>query len=258
MALFVAACSRHGMLRCRRKRKFQVLPVYLDEEAEEAKAGAFAYIAWSISMQAHRVVMQSTSILRLFISLNPPPEIISRLRDQQTFLRERLDERYGPELSVRWTKPAQFHLTLLFLGNLFWQQLEWIREQIAETVAAANALPTLQLSGFGCFPVFKSPRILWIGVEPQAQLHTLQTDLLARLSLHLALDSRDTSYPHITLGRIVAGHRLGGFSELLRHSAGAGAPPSVPWKTTSVSLMQSIPGPHGVEYTCLVEFVAKS
>jgi 2'-5' RNA ligase len=209
-------------------------------------------------MQAHRVVMQSTSVLRLFISLNPPPEIISRLRDQQTFLRERLDERYGLELSVRWTKPAQFHLTLLFLGNLFWQQLEWVREQIAETVAAANALPTLQLSGFGCFPVFKSPRILWIGVEPQAQLHTLQTDLLARLSLHLALDSRDTSYPHITLGRIVAGHRLGGFSELLRHSAGAGAPPSVPWKTTSVSLMQSIPGPHGVEYSCLAEFVAKS
>jgi len=82
--------------------------------------------------------MQSTSILRLFISLNPSPEIVSRLRDQQTFLRERLDERYGLELSVRWTKPAQFHLTLLFLGNLFWQQLEWIQRQIAETVAAAK------------------------------------------------------------------------------------------------------------------------
>ena len=76
--------------------------------------------------------------LRFFISLNPPPEIISRLRDQQTFLRERLDERYRLELSVRWTKPAQFHLTLLFLGNLFWQQLERIQRQIAETVAAAK------------------------------------------------------------------------------------------------------------------------
>ena len=128
--------------------------------------------------------MKSTSVLRLFVSLNPTPEIVSRLRDQQTFLRQRLNENYGAELSVRWTKPTQFHLTLLFLGNLFWQQLEWIREQIAETVAAANTLPTLQLSGFGCFPVFKSPRILWIGVEPQAQLHTLQTDLLTRLSHH--------------------------------------------------------------------------
>jgi len=209
-------------------------------------------------MQASGVVMRSTSILRLFISLNPPPEIVSRLRDQQTFLRERLDERYGLDLSVRWTKPAQFHLTLLFLGNLFWQQVEWIRQQIAETVAAAKTLPTLQLSGFGCFPVFQSPRILWIGVVPDARLHTLQTDLLTRFSGHLALDSRDTSYPHITLARITAGHRLGGFSELLRHSAGPGAPPSVPWKTTSVSLMQSIPGAHGVEYSCLAEFVAKS
>jgi len=202
--------------------------------------------------------MPSTSILRLFISLNPPLEIVSRLRDQQTFLRERLDERYRLELSVRWTKPAQLHLTLLFLGNLFWQQLEWIRQQIAETVAAAKTLPTLQLSGFGCFPVFKSPRILWIGVEPNARLHTLQTDLLTRLSPHLALDSRDISYPHITLGRIIAGHRLRDFSELLRHSAGTGAPPSIPWKTTSVSLMQSIPGGQGVEYSCLAEFIAQS
>jgi len=197
--------------------------------------------------------MQSTSILRLFISLNPPPEIVFRLRDQQTFLRKRLDERYGLDLAVRWTKPAQFHLTLLFLGNLFWQQVEWTQQQIAETVAAAKTLPTLQLSGFGCFPVFQSPRILWIGVEPDARLHTLQTDLLTRFSRHLALDNRDTSYPHITLGRITAGHRLRGCSELLRRSTGA--LPSVPWKTMSVSLMQSVPGAHGVEYSCLAEFV---
>jgi len=209
-------------------------------------------------MQARRVVMPSTSVLRLFISLNPPPEIVSRLRDQQTFLRERLDERYGLELSVRWTRPVQFHLTLLFLGNLIWQQVEWIRQQIAETVAATKTLPTLQLSGFGCFPVFKSPRILWIGVEPDARLHKLQTDLLTRFSRHLALDNRDASYPHITLGRITAGHRYRGFSELLRHSAGTGALPSVPWKITSVSLMQSISGAHGVEYSCLAEFVAQS
>ena len=203
------------------------------------------------------VVMQSTSVLRLFISLNPSPAIVSKLRDQQTFLRQRLDERYGLELSVRWTKPAQFHLTLLFLGNVFWQQVEWIRQQIAETVAAARTLPTLELSGFGCFPVFKSPRILWIGAEPNARLQMLQTDLLTRFSRHLALDSRDTSYPHITIGRITAGHRLGGFSELLRHSDGTGALPSVPWKTRSISLMHSIPGAHGVEYSCLAEFVAR-
>jgi RNA 2',3'-cyclic 3'-phosphodiesterase len=202
--------------------------------------------------------MESRSVLRLLISLNPPPEIVSGLRDQQNFLRQRLNEHYGSELSVRWTKPAQFHLTLLFLGNLFWQQVEWIRQQIAETVAAAKALPTLQLSGFGCFPVFQSPRILWIGVQRDARLKTLQTDLLARFSRHLALDDRDTSYPHITLGRMTERHRLNGFAALLRDSVGPGAPPIIPWKTKSISLTHSIPGSHGVEYSCLAEFFAPS
>jgi RNA 2',3'-cyclic 3'-phosphodiesterase len=201
--------------------------------------------------------MESRSVLRLFISLDPPPEIVSRLRDQQTFLRQQLNEHYGPELPVRWTKPAQFHLTLLFLGNLFRPQVEWIRQQIAETVAA-KALPTLKLGGFGCFPVFQSPRILWIGVQRDARLHALQTDLLTRFSRQLALDDRDTSYPHVTLGRVIGKYRLDGFSELLRDSPGSGAPPIVLWKTKSVSLMQSIPGSHGVEYSCLAQFFAQT
>ncbi len=200
--------------------------------------------------------MEAGSILRLFISLNPPPEIISSLRDQQTSLRARLAEEYGPELPVRWTKPAQFHLTLLFLGNLNSQQVEWIEKEIAETVSIAKALPILKLSGFGCFPVFQSPRILWIGVQPDAQFHKLQADLLTRFSSHLALGSRDTSYPHITLGRIAGKHRFGGISELFRHAPGTGALPLIAWKTTAVSLMQSIRGAQGVEYSCLAEFGA--
>jgi 2'-5' RNA ligase len=201
--------------------------------------------------------MESRSVLRLFISLNPPPEIVSGLRDQQTFLRQQLNEHYGPELPVRWTKPAQFHLTVLFLGNLLQSQVEWIRQQIAETVAA-KALPTLKLGGFGCFPVFQSPRILWIGVQRDARLHTLQADLLTRFSRQLALDDRDTSYPHVTLGRIIGKYRLSGFSELLRASPDQGAPSTLLWKPKSISLMQSISGPHGVEYSCLAQFFAQA
>src|SRR5215472_5898110 len=77
-------------------------------------------------------------VVRLFLSVNPPPEVIARLVTEQSSLRSRLFDRFGDELAVRWTKPSQFHITLIFLGNQFLHQTDRIRDEIKTTIAASQ------------------------------------------------------------------------------------------------------------------------
>jgi RNA 2',3'-cyclic 3'-phosphodiesterase len=194
-------------------------------------------------------------VVRLFLSINPPPEVIAQLVTKQSSLRSRLFDRFGDELAIRWTKPSQFHITLIFLGNLFSRQTDRIRDEIRSTIAANRTLPTMELSGLGCFPRIRSPRVLWIGVKQNWQLEKLQTALMERLTPHLALSDRDLFSPHITLGRIKAKGVPRDFAEFITELSRSQSNPIASWTAKSVSLMQSMNGSDGVEYSSIAEFV---
>ncbi|MBV9672759.1 MAG: RNA 2',3'-cyclic phosphodiesterase [Verrucomicrobia bacterium] len=193
--------------------------------------------------------MASPHIIRLFISLNPRSEIVAKLCDQQAFLRNSLG--HASALCIRWTKPTQFHLTLLFLGNFFSQQVEMLKQQITKSVHAQKTLPRLVLHDFGCFPAVQSPRVLWIGATVDEQFEALQESLLQRFSRYVPLDDRDRSYPHITLGRIKSG-TADGLSEVLKSLSDES--PAICWQPEAVSLMQSVQTSNGVEHCALAEF----
>ncbi len=197
--------------------------------------------------------MEARPIVRLFISLNPRAEIVAKLCEQQAFLRNSLCNESA--LSIRWTKPAQFHLTLLFLGNFLWQQVEMVKQQIAESVRAQKILPRLALHGFGCFPAVQSPRVLWIGAAVDEQFEALQANLLQRFSRYLPLDDRDRSFPHITLGRI-KGRSTGELSNVLKNFSIENPNTAIFSQPVALSLMQSLQTSHGVEHCCLAEFTA--
>ena len=57
-------------------------------------------------------------LLRLFLALNPPPGVREQLALAQTHLRMALGKTLDTQVALRWTRPAQFHLTLLFLQVL--------------------------------------------------------------------------------------------------------------------------------------------
>src|ERR1700741_1381940 len=59
-----------------------------------------------------------TAPVRLFYSLNPPPDVIQRLSTIQSEVRKVLETGFDPQRAVRWIRPTQFHLTILFLGNV--------------------------------------------------------------------------------------------------------------------------------------------
>ena len=199
--------------------------------------------------------MENLPVLRVFISLNPPPGIVGKLVEIQAHLRTTLEKSLSTERwRIRWTRPDQLHLTVLFLGNVFQHQVDNLRCQLEQVVESVPRFPALKLQGFGCFPAFRHPRVIWFGAAPNSDFDLLQSALLDCFSRQLSLDNRDRSYPHLTLARSGSNPLPAELSAVLAGLTRAENAPSLPWEVRSVALMQSVQGPQGSEYTCLAQF----
>jgi 2'-5' RNA ligase len=199
--------------------------------------------------------MENLPVLRVFISLNPPPGIVGKLVEIQAHLRAALEKRFpaGP-WRIRWTRPDQLHLTVLFLGNVFQHQVDDLRCQVEQVVESVPRLPALKLQGFGCFPAVRHPRVIWFGAAPNSDFDLLQSAMFDRFSRQLSLDNRDRPYPHLTLARSSSKSLPANLSAILAGLTKAENTPSLAWEVRSVALIQSVPGPQGPEYTCLAQF----
>lgn len=192
-------------------------------------------------------------LLRLFLALNPSPEVREQLALAQTHLRVALAETLDAQVALRWTRPAQFHLTLLFLGNVLDDQLPVLIRAVQEATVPVRAPFSLYLDRYGCFPAVSRPRVLWIGVRPCPALNELQHRLAAGLSSWFALDARDFAYPHVTLARSRTERSLPHLQDFLRR---LGLPQGFDsaWEAQRLSLMRSVPGAKGSEYESVQEF----
>ncbi len=132
---------------------------------------------------------------RLFLAV-PLGEDVQRLvADEITRLR-------AEGWPVRWVQPETSHLTLHFLGETERERAELMRLALPAVVAGHTAFD-LRTAGFGVFPNFRRPRVLWLGLHgPVHRLETLQRDVGSVLrGLGFAVGD-DPYHPHITLGRV--------------------------------------------------------
>jgi LigT like Phosphoesterase len=84
-----------------------------------------------------------TAPARLFFSINPPAIVIQHLSAIQSEVRRVLETGFDPRRAVRWIRPTQFHLTVLFLGNV----------------------PPAEIAGLEAFPLFIAPEYCgWVAV----------------------------------------------------------------------------------------------
>lgn len=191
--------------------------------------------------------------LRLFLALNPSPEVREQLALAQTHLRMALGEALDLRVALRWTRPAQFHLTLLFLGNVLDGQLPALIRALQEATTPVQAPFSLRLDRYGCFPAVSRPRVFWLGIQPSSPLSELQHRLAARLAPKFALDSRDFAYPHVTLARSRTERSLPHLQDFLRRlGLPEGLDPT--WDAQRLSLMRSVLGAKGSEYESVQEF----
>jgi 2'-5' RNA ligase len=152
------------------------------------------------------------------------------------------------KLPVKWVRPENIHLSLKFLG-----EVEDTREPELHTALklAAGARPeprplTVQMTGFGVFPDYHRPHVLWVGVTPEPGLELLQHGVEQAFgALGFATEAR-AFRPHVTLARAARDAKPRDFAGLEELLAGIDFDETV--TISDVDLMQSTLEPEGPVY----------
>src|ERR1035438_10582597 len=130
--------------------------------------------------------------MRLFTGFDLSPEVIRTL--------DALLDQLRPAARIKWSLPANLHVTTRFIG-------EWAEDRLPDLRAALAALPShppipIHIRKLGFFPNPHSPRVFWAGVEASPDLAALASEIDRALDpLGLPPEGRPFS-PHLTLARI--------------------------------------------------------
>ena len=100
---------------------------------------------------------------------------------------------------VKWVTPDNFHLTLLFLGEVEKREIVAICRTV-EKRARKHSSFNLDVEGLGAFPNTRRPKILWAGItEGASELKELHDDIEEGL-LELNQYRREERSRHVGIG----------------------------------------------------------
>ena len=183
---------------------------------------------------------------RVFCAIELPRQTRLRLLSHIEKLRALV-----PEARASWSREANIHLTLKFLGETPEPLVGKFDAALSRAVKGIAPFPIL-ISGCGVFPRPKDPRVLWIGItDTEAQLARLHSQLESQSELEgFARDGRPF-HPHLTLVRLRAQQ---GAREIARaHENLPFAPEEI--IVNEVSLIRSELSSNGSRYTTLSRHV---
>ena len=134
--------------------------------------------------------------MRCFIAIDIDKPVISRIKDLQLDLKKQT-KLFNSKL--KWVKPENIHLTLKFFGEVTEVQTAQICALVSQTLDSHDRFE-INLKGVGCFG---SPaRVLWVGIEDNDMLSSLQKDL-ERLMVNAGFPDEQKEFTsHLTLCRI--------------------------------------------------------
>ncbi|WP_028650037.1 RNA 2',3'-cyclic phosphodiesterase [Nocardiopsis sp. CNT312] len=168
--------------------------------------------------------------MRLFVALSPPPDTLDAVEAAVA-----LGRAHTPDL--RWVPREEWHITLVFLGEVAEERLPALAERVAEQVRVRHPL-TLGVQGWGRFPR-RGPRsaVLWAAVTGD----TVALDRLARGLRSAARAARipverRPYVPHVTIARSRPPRDL---SDTV---AALGTLSGTVWEARRVHLVESRPG----------------
>lgn len=144
-----------------------------------------------------------TAAWRCFVAIPVGPALRGVVTEALEGMRARHADMDG---SWRWTSPAEWHVTLAFLGEAGPSEVVRATRAVA---AAATSRPAFVLptGDLGVFPSPRAARVLWYGVEdPDGYFAQIVADLRHALALEPA-----SQHPHLTLAR--ARHRHGAVAD---------------------------------------------
>ena len=168
--------------------------------------------------------------MRLFVALDLPDAV-----------RQPLAAWRPGVTGARWTPPGHLHLTLRFLGDTSPEGAEAVMDELARL--DARAVP-VALGEAVRLPSARRPRVLAVRVAETSALAALDRRLRAALDAARVPPSDRPLLPHVTVARFRQPEPAA-----LRRALRADAPPAAEGLATSVSLVESTPGPGGSVYT---------
>jgi 2'-5' RNA ligase len=179
--------------------------------------------------------------MRLFLALDLPHEVREAIGRARRELAPRLP-------GWRWTRAEGVHVTVRFLGEVEDARLGELGPRWERAALAATGPIPLDVSGLGCFPSTRRPRILWVGVAEDPDRGRMRALVAAaeREARAAGFAPEERGFrPHATLARAVG--------------ASAAAPPEGTWPfgrawIESLTLFRSDLAPGGARYTVLATF----
>lgn len=107
-----------------------------------------------------------------------------------------------PDVKATWSREANLHLTLKFLGDIPQTSVPDISTAVAQAVAGIAPF-SIRLEQTGAFPKQGQPRVLWVGINDSSgklgELHARLEGELANVGFDK--DSRPF-HPHLTVARL--------------------------------------------------------
>ena len=128
-----------------------------------------------------------------FLGIQIPPQFKSYVEEVRS--KYRLREAYKAIPYIE-----DLHITLLFLGSVPENKISLLTEQLTETAKKHKPF-SLSVNGVSCFGSFSSPRVIYLSVEDNRELNTLQHDIRNEVAGALAVPIDNRFVPHITIAK---------------------------------------------------------
>ncbi len=144
-------------------------------------------------MARDRAARPEARPVRLFVAVEVPDQVRSRVADVVSPLRERFP-------NARWVPVENQHVTVKFLGSTWPRLVEWVAASVGEVATALEPFET-RVSGLGAFPNERRARVLWAGLDdPASRFGRLAASLDEALAREFKPEERAFT-PHLTLVR---------------------------------------------------------
>jgi RNA 2',3'-cyclic 3'-phosphodiesterase len=132
--------------------------------------------------------------VRAFVALRLDPAVDSAIAGLTGQIRP-------PNDGIRWVRPSNFHLTLLFLGPAV------PRQRIAPIIDGLDAIAAdtspfkVEARGLGVFPNLARPRVIWVRLHSPELMRLAARVIEAAARCGFKADRPEYS-PHLTIGRV--------------------------------------------------------
>lgn len=176
--------------------------------------------------------------MRLFLAI----ELSERIRANAGALQERLAT---ANADVRWVAPENFHLTVMFLGELSEALLPDI-DSACQTICLETKPFRVRAGGGSYFPrKAPIPKTLWVGVSEGAEEWRALARRCEPWFVPMGAARDGGLIPHITLGRVKGSKNIDALKAVLTQEAGTDCGDQ---NAEGMTLIESVLSAEGASY----------